>query len=133
MTMRKRAVLVVYSTVAAAVFLLLVAFLAVQIQQRTLRWRAERLSADMHTIRLYQSTWADAQRLMYRWGAWGHYDGSCTAADCKYEIRIASIATSVPYVPFHAWLYWLLRHDRLNLYSWFGGRASSYGASFTVH
>ena len=33
----------------------------------------------MHQIRLYQSTWADAQWLMVRWGAWRHYDGSCTA------------------------------------------------------
>jgi hypothetical protein len=44
--------------------------------------------ADMHQIRLYQSTWADAQRLMYRWGAWGHYDGSCTAAECRYAIGV---------------------------------------------
>jgi hypothetical protein len=132
MIMRKRAVLVAYSTVAAAVSLILVAFLAVQIQQRTIRWRAERLSADMHTIRLYRSTWADAQRLMQRWGAWGHYDGNCTAADCKYEIHMAGIS-DLPYVPSHAWLYWLLRHDRLNLYSWFGGRNSAYLASFTVH
>jgi hypothetical protein len=32
----------------------------------------------MHQIRLYQSTWADALRLMHRWGSWGHYDGTCT-------------------------------------------------------
>jgi hypothetical protein len=46
----------------------------------------------MHQIRLYQSTWADAQRLMHRWGAWGHYEGTCTAASCKYEIEMDSIA-----------------------------------------
>jgi hypothetical protein len=59
--------------------LVLIAFLAVQIQQRMLRCRAERLLADMHQIRLYQSTWADAQRLMNRWGAWGRYNGGCTS------------------------------------------------------
>jgi hypothetical protein len=113
--------------------LLIITFLAVQIQQRTLRWRAERLSADMHQIRLYQSTWADAQRLMHRWGAWGDYDGSCTAASCKYEIEMDSIVRYNPRVPRPTWLVWLLRHDRLNLYQWFGGRVAVFHASFTVH
>jgi hypothetical protein len=72
----------------AALAVVLMTFAAVQFQQRLLRWRAERLMADMHQIRLYQSTWADAQRLMHRWGAWGHYDGSCTAESCRYEIEI---------------------------------------------
>jgi hypothetical protein len=71
-----------------ALCLVLITFPAVQIQQRTLRWRAERLSADMHQIRLHQSTWTDAQQLMHRWGGWGHYDGSCTAASCMYEIEM---------------------------------------------
>src|SRR5216683_5403702 len=130
MTFRKWAVRVVRLAGVVVVSLVLITFLAVQIQQRTLRWRAERLSADMHQIRLYQSTWADAQRLMHRWGAWGHYDGSCTSANCKYEIEMDSIASLVQR---HAWLGWLLRHDRLNLYQWFGGRDSGFKASFTVH
>lgn len=67
-----------------ALGVVLLTFAAVQFQQWMLRWRAERLMADMHQIRLYQSTWADAQRLMYKWGAWGHYDGSCTAVECRY-------------------------------------------------
>jgi hypothetical protein len=99
------------------VFVVLVAFLAVQIQQQMSRWRAERLLADMHQIRLYQSTWADAPRLMHRWRARGHYEGSCTAASCKYEIEMDNI-------PRHAWLVWLLTHDRFNLYQWFAGRDS---------
>jgi hypothetical protein len=113
--------------------LLLLAFLAVQIQQRMLRWHAERLLAEVHQIRLYQSTWADAQQLMRRWGAWGHYEGSCTAESCTYEIRLANISYYNPRARRHAWLDWLLTHDRLNLYSWFGGRGSAFHASFTVH
>jgi hypothetical protein len=112
--------------------LILLAFAAIQIQQRMLRWRAERLLADMQQIRLYQSTWGDAQRLMHRWGAWGHYDGLCTAASCKYEIAMYS-AFHNPRGPRHASLDWLLTHDRLNLYSWLGGRGSAFKASFTVH
>jgi hypothetical protein len=69
--------------------LLLVAFAFVQIEQHLLRHRAERLLADFQSIRLHQSTWADAQTLMTRWGAWGHYDGQCTASDCAYTIKLA--------------------------------------------
>jgi hypothetical protein len=133
MTFRKWSVRVVRLAGVVVASLVLITFLAVQIQQRMLRWRAERLSADMHRIRLYQSTWADAQRLMHRWGAWGHYDGSCTAESCKYEIEMDSIAHYNPRVPRHAWLDWLLKHDRFNLYQWFGGRGSAVRASFTVH
>jgi hypothetical protein len=40
----------------AALGFVLLAFAAVQFQQWMLRWRAERLMADMHQIRLCQST-----------------------------------------------------------------------------
>jgi hypothetical protein len=133
MTFRKWAVRVVRLAGVVVVSLVLITFLAMQAQQRMLRWHAERLLADMHQIRLYQSTWADAQRLMHRWGAWGHYDGSCTAASCKYEIEMGSIDRYTPRIPRHAWLDWLLKHDRFNLYQWFGGRGSGVRASFTVH
>jgi hypothetical protein len=116
MTFRKWAVRVIRLAGVVTVSLVLIAFLAVQIQQRMLRWRAERLLAEMHQIRLYQSTWADAQRLMHRWGAWGHYDGGCTAQSCKYEIELDSITFYNPRIPRHAWLDWLLMHDRFNIY-----------------
>jgi hypothetical protein len=50
--------------------LALIAGLAVivQAQQRLLRWRAERLLADIREIQMGKSTWVDAQRLMYEWG-----------------------------------------------------------------
>jgi hypothetical protein len=88
MNLRKWALRILRVAGLAVVSLVLLTFLAVQFQQRLLRWRAERLMADMHQIRLYQSTWADAQKLMHRWGAWGHYDGTCTTAQCVYSIRI---------------------------------------------
>jgi len=133
MIFRKWAVRIVLFAGGVVVLLVLLAFLAVQTRQWMLRWRAERLLADMHQIRLYQTTWADAQRLMHRWGSWGHYDGSCTAATCKYEIEMDSIDRYNSRVPRHAWLDWLLKHDRLNLNQWFGGRGSAVRASFTVH
>src|SRR5215469_15332375 len=99
MTLGKWAVRIVCLAGGVFLFLVLLAFLAVQIQQRTLRWRAERLLADMHQIRLYQSTWADAQRLMHRWGAWGHYDGSCTGASCTYKIELDNSIHYTPRIP----------------------------------
>ena len=91
MTFRKRAVRLVLFAGGVVLSLVLIAFLAVQTQQRMLRWRAERLLADMHQIRLYQSTWADAQRLMHRWGTWGHYNGSCTSESCTYNISLSNL------------------------------------------
>jgi hypothetical protein len=60
----------------------------VQIQQRILRWRAERLLADMRELQSHKGTWADAQKIMTRWGAWGSYEGSCTAEQCTGHIEI---------------------------------------------
>jgi hypothetical protein len=71
-------------TFVAVLTLALLTLAAVQFQQRLLCFRAERLMADMHEIRLYQTTWADAQKLMQKWGGWGHYDGTCTSAECRY-------------------------------------------------
>jgi hypothetical protein len=133
MTFRKWAVRLVLFAGGLFLSLLLITFLIVQIQLIISRWRAERLSSDMHQIRLYQSTWADAQRLMHRWGAWGHYDGSCTDADCRYAIGMGTIRYQNPNAPRRAWVEWLSAHDRLNLYQWLGGRDVVFYASFTVH
>jgi hypothetical protein len=120
---------VALSALAAILF----TFFAVQFQQRLLRFRAERLMADMHQIRLYQSTWADAQRLMYRWGAWGHYDGSCTAKDCRYDISLTDAS-------WRSWdrgrkgdAGWLWRHQiAYVLYRWLGGRYAIVHCGFIV-
>ena len=98
-----------------------------------LRWRSERLVADMNRINPNQGTWDDAQQLMHRWGAWGHYDGSCTATSCRYEIRIVNSSFYEPNVKRHAWLDWLFQHDYLDLYEWFGGRSAEVYVSFSVN
>ncbi len=63
-------------------------FVLVQFQQYLLRWRAERLLSDIRTIQMGKSTWADAQQLMYRWGKWGRYEGTCAAERCSYQIEL---------------------------------------------
>jgi hypothetical protein len=106
------------------VALVLLTLSVVQLQQRLLRYRAEQLMADMHRIRLYQSTWDDAQRLMHRWGAWGHYDGTCTASDCRYQIALTDMSWS--------WSGWFLQHGGYQVYSWFGGRQTVMCTQFIV-
>lgn len=108
----------------AVVALTLLTLATVQFQQRLLRHHSEELMADMHQIQLYRSTWGDAQKLMTKWGAWGHYDGTCTAAGCRYQIAL----TDISYSKFG----WLIQHGGFRIYSLFGGRASRLGASFTV-
>lgn len=86
--------------------------------------------ADMHRIRLYQTTWAEAQALMRKWGAWGHWDGTCTADDCEYAVSLG--------VP----LFWEDGKENPGWLSRFlfpraiilpGGRFAGLQATFTVH
>ena len=116
------------STLALAATLLAM----VQAQQWILRYRAQQLMADMHQIRLYQSTWSDAQRLMNRWGAWGHYDGSCTAKDCRYAITLTDESVRVLHRLKPSTLDWLIRHKAYTLYSLLGGRYSVINLAFVV-
>jgi hypothetical protein len=53
------------------------------------RWRMSRLLADYHSIFPTQTTGLDAQRLMTRWGRWGHYEGTCSSSECDYSIRMS--------------------------------------------
>jgi hypothetical protein len=108
---------------------------AVCIQQRILRWRAEQLLADIRQIQMGKSTWADAQRLMNRWGAWGMWDGSCSSESCKYQIALQDISRA------GGLYFWtgtrnLTRSERreykdwqLRMYSILGGRATQVYAS----
>ncbi|WP_109488993.1 hypothetical protein [Occallatibacter savannae] len=99
-------------------------FALVQAQMWILRYRAQQLMADMHGIHLHQSTWADAQRLMDRWGAEAHYDGTCSKTECRYEI----VLRDASYKSFN----WLVRHGGYRVYTLFGGRATVINAQFLV-
>lgn len=100
------------------------------IQQRILRWRAERLLADIREIQMGKSTWADAQKLMYRWRKWGTWVGTCNADECEYQVALQDSLQSLPT------FFWtdtdLKRHSegrkyspwQLRLYSLLGGRVA---------
>jgi len=78
--------------------LLTLAILGVPIQQQILGCRSERLPTDLRRLNLRESTWADAQQIFTRWGAWGHYDGSCTQRKCLYEISLGDLVNMHPYL-----------------------------------
>jgi hypothetical protein len=69
----------------------LVLLAAVQISQRITRRRAEHLLSDLRGLQLERSSWSDAQALIQRWGRWGHYEGTCDADHCDYEIHFDSV------------------------------------------
>jgi hypothetical protein len=117
---------------ALALFLLLlVLFAAVQAQQWLLRWRAERLMADMHRIRLYQTTWPEAQELIRKWGAWGHWDRSCLPEDCEYSIAIGDYLWGIHGDQEPGWLFRAI--ENLHRSRLLGGRIGGLRATFTVH
>lgn len=101
----------------------------VQIQQHILRWRAEQLLADIREIQMGKSTWADAQRLMNRWGAWGGYEGSCTAERCDYQISIEDAFRAFP-------SYWMptgeIRGDPRECCQWLRKPYMALGGRFAV-
>ena len=104
------------------IFVLLAAF--VPIQQRLVRHRAESLLSDIRHLQLRQSTWADTQSLMKRWGSWGHSEGPCTKESCTYQIEMLDALTNVP-------MFWgnrLLQRP----YEVLGGRQVRITANLTV-
>jgi hypothetical protein len=114
---------------ASSVFLFL--FAIVQVEQRVERRRAERLLEDIRSLQLNKSTWNEAQKVMMRWGAWGHYDGMCDTGSCEYDIDL------YPYPNAPNSFYQILRYggfvvDRLARLLVFGNMASV-SAGIGVH
>ena len=83
-----------------------------------------------------RSTWADAQRLIHRWGAWGDYRGACTQERCSYQIEVDDLYGAIPgFGPRRTDLrgaiqeccFWLFR-----LYVLLGGRSTAVVARIEV-
>ncbi len=107
-----------------------IAVLAVQVQQRVYRHQVDRLIADLNTLELHKSTWADAERLMHSWGRWGHYDGTCTAVSCRYDIWLEDASFHWPN-PHWEWAEWVFYHA-FPIYESLGGQSSRVEAFFLV-
>ena len=77
--------------------LLVATFVTVQVGQRILRHRAERLIPDVQRLEVGKSSWADLQGIMARWGKYGHYDGTCNNRECHYEINLTDTLGAIAF------------------------------------
>ena len=111
MSSRKRVWLAIRVTILSALCLVALAFAVVQSGQWLLRWRAERLRADMRELQSKEGTWKDAQKIMMRWRPWGLGESFCTPQECFFYVRMRDpIDTLIrgdfdgqPRLPFLIW------------------------------
>ena len=75
---------------------LIASWLGLEVSQWLFRTRAERLLADIKSLQVNHSSWSDAQTLMFRWGKWGGWYGSCTPEDCRYSITVRHFSLIYP-------------------------------------
>jgi len=97
---------------------------AIRLDQYVLRWRAERLQADIKSLELRKSTYADARRLEHRW-----FDNAqekvCRPSWC--DLRIFLNNTSAQHLQF------LLDHPAIvAVYHALGGRVAGASAFIEV-
>lgn len=69
---------------------LFIAWLLAEGAQWLLRWRAERLLADIQALPMGGS-WSDSQRLMRTWSRWSRPYGDCAAEECNYRIDMTHL------------------------------------------
>ncbi len=113
--------------VALAVLVLLLApFVAVQIQERIFRHRAEQLLADMRSLMMHKASLAEIQAVLRRWNP---DEVPCSENGCWFE-------TYLSYTVFEGvnqcadepgW-----RHQWLRLFRWYGGRLAGVRARALV-
>jgi hypothetical protein len=111
----------------ATLLVALLGFAAAEVRIRHFRRRAEVLLADIKALQVRQSTWADAQRFMTRWGRDGAYYGSCSSDDCGYSVRCDDDLWNGP-----GFVYDKNSRRVARLLEWAGLRASAVSASFEV-
>jgi hypothetical protein len=78
---------------------LVVSFVVLNVFLRVEAYRfqrqAKRLMADVQALKLRQSNWLEAERLISRWGKYGRYEGHCDASFCRYSIDLESPAMAL--------------------------------------
>src|ERR1700722_16383935 len=113
----------------ALLFLPAASWLWAQGSQWLLRGRAEKLLTDIRALKVNRSSWADAQKLMSKWGGPRGYRGVCTAQHCQYGIHfehgLPRFLIGYPDKGVKNWLPRLV--TRLGLRGW-----AAVGAGFTV-
>ena len=65
--------------------------LAIHLDQYLLRRRADRLLADIRSLELRKSTYADARLVIDRWDENTHRQGACQPYSCNVEISVGDV------------------------------------------
>jgi hypothetical protein len=127
-----RVVRVLRAVVVTAVVVVLVAFALVHVQQRVLRYRAERLLADFHSLQIDRSTWPETQEVIGRWSKWGYAKGDCTRTHCIFIVQIEdTLSMRTATLPEHL-TRWMYRPFFRKSLRWLGGREGSMRAEILV-
>jgi hypothetical protein len=95
-TARRVGICLVVSFVVLNVFL--------RVEAYRFQRRAEHLMADVQALKLRQSNWLEAERLISRWGKYGHYEGHCDSSFCRYSIGLNSPAMALGNAGFWRYL-----------------------------
>jgi hypothetical protein len=132
MRLWRRLLRIIGYTCLAVLSLLLVAFIAVQIQQHIFRHRAERLLADFHSIHLRETTWPEAKVLMQRWSKYGHADGPCDATSCGYAITLSDPNIHLYDRLGERWNSYLIKLHYYDFDAALGGRSPRFLVSWVV-
>jgi hypothetical protein len=77
-------------------FVLSVAWISGEASQLLLRWRAQKLLANIASLQAGRSTWSDVQPIMKRWDKWSTPKGACIPESCTYQIDL--IQTAPPFM-----------------------------------
>jgi hypothetical protein len=105
-----------------------VAWISGEAAQWLLRWRAEKLLADIRTLQVNHSTWPDAQQTTEKWAQWGAPKPGCTADACTVQIDLVQtlqpFLVGSPQVGARNWLPRIVDHTGL--------RSVAARAGFTV-
>lgn len=116
---------ILFRAALALSFLLLVAVIAIHVQQQVLRRRAERLLVDIRTLDLRKTTFAEAQTVFRRWSSWGRYEGECKEESCAFEVTLQDFSYNHRSIFYdRPWLY--------RPYMFVGGRPAQVHAGISV-
>jgi len=83
---------------SAELFLLaiLLSVVAIHVQERILRHRAESLLDDIRSLELGKASFVDAQRVFQHWKRWAKYEGECTEVHCAIRISLQDFPLDLP-------------------------------------
>lgn len=85
--------------------MLLLTVLSIHLQQGILRYRAERLLADIRSLDLRKTSFEEAQTVFRDWSSSGHYDGECTQRHCTFEVALQDfVSNHLGVFTEHPWL-----------------------------